>query len=124
MTQATQIITPSERTNGLAGAWTGQPGITYTLDRAPYTQYHWNGSVLVASDTDTDTGLVNPMTTAGDTIVGGVAGAAERQAKVLTAAGDLMVGGVGGAQTRLANPGAGTFALQSIEGVLTWVAVP
>jgi hypothetical protein len=122
--QTTQILTQAEITNGLAGTWTGQPGITYSLDRAPFTQYRWNGTILVAlTAADSDVGFANPMTTAGDTVVGGVAGAAARQAKVLTTVGDLMVGGVAGAQARLANPGAGTFALQSIEGVLTWVAV-
>jgi hypothetical protein len=43
-------------------------------------------------------------------------------ANPMTAAGDLIVGGTDGAATRLANPGAGTFNLQSIDGVLTWVA--
>lgn len=47
-----------------------------------------------------DVGFANPMTTAGDLIGGGIAGAA----------------------ARLANPGAGTFNLQSVDGVLTWTA--
>lgn len=41
-------------------------------------------------------------------------------ANPMSAAGDLIGGGVAGAAARLANPGAGTFNLQSIDGVLTW----
>jgi hypothetical protein len=51
------------------------------------------------SPTDSALGFPNPMTTAGDMIVGGASGEA----------------------IRLANPGAGTFNLRSIDGVLTWV---
>lgn len=71
-----------------------------------------------------DVGFANPMTTAGDTIVGGAAGVAARQAKVMTGAGDLVRGGAAGVPTRLANPGAGTFNLQSVDGTLAWTAAP
>ena len=40
----------------------------------------------------------------------------------MTGAGDLIVGGVEGLPERLANPGAGTFNLQSVDGVLVWTA--
>ena len=42
----------------------------------------------------------------------------------LTTANDLYVGGASGAPTRLAPPSStGTFALQCIDGTLTWVEV-
>lgn len=44
-------------------------------------------------------------------------------ANPMTATGDMIGGGTSGAAVRLANPGAGTFNLQSIDGVLTWTAV-
>lgn len=43
-------------------------------------------------------------------------------ANPMTSAGDLIGGGVSGAAARLANPGAGTFNLQSVDGALTWTA--
>ena len=43
-------------------------------------------------------------------------------ANPMTAEGEMLVGGVAGAAAALANPGAGTFNLQSIDGVLTWTA--
>lgn len=43
-------------------------------------------------------------------------------ANPMSGAGDLIRGGTAGVATRLANPGAGTFNLQSIDGVLTWTA--
>lgn len=42
-------------------------------------------------------------------------------ANPMTAAGDMIGGGASGVAARLANPGAGTFFLKSIDGVLTWV---
>lgn len=54
----------------------------------------------VSSPTDlNDIGFANPMTTAGD----------------------LIIGGENGTAVRLANPGTGTFKLQSVDGVLSWV---
>jgi len=41
----------------------------------------------------------------------------------MTGAGELVMGGTSGLPTRLANPGEGTFALQSIDGELTWTEV-
>lgn len=68
----------------------------------------------------TDVGFANPMTTAGDTIVGGASGAPARQAKVMTAAGDLIIGGTAGAQTRLAK-GTDGDVLTLVGGVPAWV---
>ncbi len=93
---------------GTAAAWTsanptllsGEMGIETDTRKAKVGDGStaWTGLSYLA-----DTGFANPMTTALD----------------------LMYGGVSGLPTRLAGPStSGTFALQCIDGVFTWVAVP
>ncbi len=81
----------------------GDEAATYPVNRGTGGAFALTGTLVASATSPSDTqdiGFANPMTTAGDLIVGGTAGAA----------------------SRLANPGAGTFNLQSINGVLTWVA--
>lgn len=95
--------------------------------------------------------FISPMTTAGDVIVGGAAGAATRLGigangtvltsngttaswqtvaagltNPMTGVGDLIVGGTSGAPTRLANPGAaGLYLISNAAGVApSWQAMP
>jgi hypothetical protein len=92
-------------------------------------------------------GLINPMTTAGDLIVGGAAGAPARLAKgadgtqltmvsgaqawaadtglvnPMTTAGDIIIGGVAGAAGRL-GIGTANYVLTSLSGAPAWAALP
>jgi hypothetical protein len=110
--------------------------LTYLEDSKTYQS--WDGSAWVdVIDPDT---VINPMTNAGDLIVGGTAGAAERlgigaDAEVLTVIGGAPVwaaGGGGGAlDWQLLNPGgtaialtgAATITLSGIGGYDNYLAI-
>lgn len=82
----------------------GADASTFVANRGTGGSFALTGTLAAVADTpkvDADIGFNNPM----------------------TAVGDLIIGGTEGTATRLANPGAGTFALHSVDGVLTWVAV-
>jgi len=114
----------------------GTMSITYTIE-----------PVAAADAGGGSSGMTNPMTAAGDLIIGGAAGAPGRlaigssgqlltvsggapawitgsggsgMANPMTAAGDLIIGGSGGAPSRLGH-GADFQKLQSLAGVPVWV---
>lgn len=103
-----------------------------------------NGWVLVGDGGSGGGGMANPMTTSGDLITGGTAGAAQRLAagsngqcllmvagipawgncpagftNPMTSAGDLIIGGASGAATRLA-AGSNGQCLTTVSGAPVW----
>jgi len=93
------------------------------LENDVVTVYSDLGSTVYTVDAFTasvaDVGFANPMTTSGDTIVGGTSGAPARQAKVMTTAGDIIIGGASGVQTRLAK-GTDGQVLTMVSGAPAW----
>ena len=111
--------------------------------RSSYTGQEIDAAIAKAADA-----LTNPMTAAGDLIVGGEDGAAERLSKgtdgkvlkmvsgspawaddsegmanPMTASGDLIVGGADGAAGRLGK-GTDGQVLSMVSGAPAWVSIP
>lgn len=146
----TQPVPQPIRTINGYPARNGRPAVVYMTAPVSITVRDRRGQLVLSapSTRDLTVGFVNPMTTPGDLIAGGVAGAAGRLgigangqvltvvggalqwatptvgfANPMTAAGDLIVGGALGVATRKA-VGTDGQVLTTVGGVPTWATLP